>query len=38
MEEARGVTQIRLSDEERLSGVMDPRNLVEALVTLHRDG
>jgi hypothetical protein len=38
MEEARGVTQIRLSDQERLSGVMDPGNLVEALVTLHRDG
>lgn len=38
MAEARDVVQIRLSDQERLSGVMDPANLVEALVTLHRDG
>jgi hypothetical protein len=38
MEEARGVTQIRLSDQEQLSGVMDPGNLVEVLVALHRDG
>ena len=32
------ITQIRLSDEERISGELEIEKLQEAIITLHRDG
>ena len=32
------VTQIQLTDEERISGVPNPLNIQNALEALHRDG
>jgi hypothetical protein len=34
----REIVQIRITDEERISGVLELAKLQEALITLHTDG